>query len=75
MKHTGIALLAFCLISTRVPAADLGIWGDLWPVQEQDMLTLITQRLEALQKVGEMGPGNGGFQRTRDRAQPETGAG
>jgi hypothetical protein len=41
MKRTGIALLAFCLISPRVPAADLGTWGDLWPVQEQDMLTLL----------------------------------
>ena len=52
MKRTGIAVLAFCLISPGVPAADLGTWGDLWPVQEQDMLTLITQRLEALQKSG-----------------------
>ena len=29
-------------------AADLGTRGDLWPVKEQDMLTVIMQRLTAL---------------------------
>lgn len=33
-------------------AADLGTWGDLYPVSEPDMLTLITQRLEQLQQSG-----------------------
>lgn len=29
--------------------------GDLWPVKEQDMLTVIMQRLTALEQSGEMG--------------------
>ena len=37
-------LLAACLVSPLTQAADLGTWGDLWPVREQDMLQLITQR-------------------------------
>lgn len=44
-------LLAFSLPLT---AADMGTWGDLWPVGEQDMLTLIDERLRALQQSGEM---------------------
>ncbi|HBV7888298.1 TPA: conjugal transfer protein TraW, partial [Klebsiella pneumoniae] len=35
-------LLAACLLSPLTQAADLGTWGDLWPVREQDMLQLIT---------------------------------
>lgn len=38
-----------------VAAADLGTWGDLWPVKEPDMLTVIMQRLTALEQSGEMG--------------------
>ncbi|MCP9269146.1 type-F conjugative transfer system protein TraW [Xenorhabdus sp. XENO-1] len=34
-------------------AADLGTWGDLYPIQEQDMLNVIHQRLEQLQRSGE----------------------
>lgn len=43
-------LLAACLLSPLTQAADLGTWGDLWPVREQDMLQLITQRLQSLQE-------------------------
>ncbi|MEI7412153.1 type-F conjugative transfer system protein TraW [Pectobacterium aroidearum] len=35
-------------------SADLGTWGDLWPVAEQDMVQVIMQRLDALEKSGEM---------------------
>lgn len=42
-------LLVGCLLSPLTQAADLGTWGDLWPVREQDMLQLITQRLQTLQ--------------------------
>ncbi len=35
-------------------ATDLGTWGDLWPVDEPDMLTVIETRLQALQQSGEM---------------------
>lgn len=57
-------LLAVCVVSPVVPAADLGTWGDLWPVQEQDMLSLITQRLDALEESGRWGHEMGIF---RDR--------
>lgn len=46
-------LLAGCLLSPLAQAADLGTWGDLWPVREQDMLELITQRLQQLQASGQ----------------------
>jgi len=45
-------LLVGCLLSPLTQAADLGTWGDLWPVREQDMLQLITQRLQTLQTTG-----------------------
>lgn len=45
-------LLASCLLSPLTQAADLGTWEDLWPVREQDMLQLITQRLQTLQTTG-----------------------
>lgn len=46
-------LLAGCLLSPLTQAADLGTWGDLWPVREQDMLQLITQRMQKLQTSGQ----------------------
>ena len=46
-------LLAGCLLSPMTQAADLGTWGDLWPVREQDKLQLITQRLQKLQTSGQ----------------------
>ncbi|HCD5425401.1 TPA: type-F conjugative transfer system protein TraW [Klebsiella aerogenes] len=55
MKLIRGALFAVCLVSPLTRAADLGTWGDLWPIQEQDMLSLITQRLEALEKSGQWG--------------------
>lgn len=45
--------LGLCLLSQAGAAADLGTWGDLYPVVEKDMLSLITQRLEQLQRSGE----------------------
>ncbi|MFK0666688.1 type-F conjugative transfer system protein TraW [Aeromonas salmonicida] len=35
-------------------AADLGTWGDLYPITEQDMLTTIHERLGAMQESGEL---------------------
>lgn len=55
MKMIRGALFAVCLVSPLTRAAVLGTWGDLWPIQEQDMLSLITQRLEALEKSGRWG--------------------
>jgi len=48
-------LLVGCLLSPFASATDFGTWGDLWPVQERDMLELITQRLEGLEKSGQLG--------------------
>lgn len=44
-------LLCFPL---SVSAADLGVWGDVYPVQEQSMLGLIQQRLGDMQASGEL---------------------
>ena len=46
--------LSLMLLSSVTAASDLGPWGDLWPVAEPDMLTVIEQRLQALQQSGEM---------------------
>ena len=35
-------------------SADLGVWGDVYPVQEQSMLGLIQQRLGDMQATGEL---------------------
>ncbi|MGN9452519.1 type-F conjugative transfer system protein TraW, partial [Klebsiella grimontii] len=53
MTRLKLCLLAGCLLSPLTQAADLGTWGDLWPVREQDMLELITQRLQGLQQSGQ----------------------
>ncbi|EIO6635100.1 type-F conjugative transfer system protein TraW [Escherichia coli] len=53
MKYRG--LIALLIWGQSVSAADLGTWGDLWPVKEPDMLTVIMQRLTALEQSGEMG--------------------
>lgn len=53
MRCRGLIALLVCTQS--VTAADLGTWGDLWPVKEPDMLTVIMQRLTVLEQSGEMG--------------------
>ena len=63
-------LLASCLLSPLPYAADLGTWGDLWPVREQDMLELITQRLQGLQQSGQWDKTMGEFkQRVIENSQ------
>lgn len=49
-----VVALGLTLLTGSVTAADLGTWGDLWPVAEPDMLTVIESRLQALQQSGEM---------------------
>lgn len=46
--------LGLTLLTGSVTGADLGTWGDLWPVAEPDMLSVIEQRLQSLQQSGEM---------------------
>ena len=47
------ALLIF-MTSTLCQAADLGTWGELWPIAEADMLTHIHGRLQAMQESGDL---------------------
>ena len=46
--------LSLVLLSYSATGTDLGTWGDLWPVEEPDMLTVIENRLQSLQQSGEM---------------------
>ena len=63
-------LLASFLLSPLTYAADLGTWGDLWLVREQDMLELITQRLQGLQQSGQWDKTMGEFkQRVIENSQ------
>lgn len=57
-KHT-----MFCLFFAPffVAAKDLGAWGDLWPVQEQSMLSFIQQRLGDMEKSGQLAELQQGF--------------
>ncbi|MBS0057623.1 hypothetical protein KEM40_19600 [Yersinia sp. Marseille-Q3913] len=52
MKH--LLLVAALSTSTMIQAADLGTWGDLYPIHEQDMLTTIDNRLKAMEASGEL---------------------
>lgn len=49
-QRTAVTPMAFNRIQRKVFT-----WGDLWPVKEPDMLTVIMQRLTALELSGEMG--------------------
>ena len=45
-------LLAIGLSITAVEAADLGVWGQIYPVGERDFMTFLQQRMSALQANG-----------------------
>ncbi|MCW6015703.1 type-F conjugative transfer system protein TraW [Serratia marcescens] len=49
-----VVALSLTLFAGSALATDLGTWGDLWPVAEPDMLSVIEQRLQSLQQSGEM---------------------
>ncbi|MGL4355103.1 MULTISPECIES: type-F conjugative transfer system protein TraW [Aeromonas] len=51
---TRACLLTLLLIGGSAHAADLGTWGDLYPITEPDMLTTIHDRLNAMQESGEL---------------------
>lgn len=42
------------MFSLSAVAKDLGTWGELYPIAEQDMLTTINTRLQAMQDSGEL---------------------
>lgn len=51
------AVLIFILTAMGLSPAsgkDLGTWGELYPIAEQDMLTTINTRLQAMQDSGEL---------------------
>lgn len=48
------SLLLILAIACSAGAKDLGTWGDLYPVQEQDMLTFIQQRLKSMEADGSL---------------------
>ncbi|MCL6746913.1 type-F conjugative transfer system protein TraW [Kosakonia sp. R1.Fl] len=47
-------LLLLLLLSGVVQAKNLGTWGEMYPIAEQDMLTTIQTRLKAMEASGEM---------------------
>lgn len=52
MKKHG--LLVLLLMSGVLQAKNLGTWGEMYPIAEQDMLTTIKTRLKAMEASGEM---------------------
>lgn len=52
MRHRG--LLVMLMLSGVVQAKDLGTWGEMYPIAEQDMLTTIQTRLKAMEDSGEL---------------------
>ena len=64
-------LIALLVWGQSVAAADLGTWGDLWPVKEPDMLTVIMQRLTVLEQSGEMGRKMDAFKERVIRSQSD----
>ncbi|EAB7759988.1 TPA: type-F conjugative transfer system protein TraW [Salmonella enterica] len=47
-------LLTLLLISGVAQAKNLGTWGEMYPIAEQNMLTTIQTRLKAMEASGEM---------------------
>ncbi len=47
-------LLVLLLIAGVAQAKNLGTWGEMYPIAEQDMLTTIQTRLKAMEASGEM---------------------
>ncbi|MHC0026562.1 type-F conjugative transfer system protein TraW [Enterobacter vonholyi] len=47
-------LLMLFLLPGSLLAKDMGTWGELYPVAEEDMLTTIQTRLKAMENSGEM---------------------
>lgn len=50
----GRILVISLLLSGALQAKELGTWGELYPVAEEDMLSTIHNRLKAMEESGEM---------------------
>ena len=53
-NHIRISILFFILAITSISAKNLGVWGTLFSVEEQDIREFIYQRLNEMEKNGEM---------------------
>ncbi|EAB6419107.1 type-F conjugative transfer system protein TraW [Salmonella enterica subsp. enterica] len=47
-------LAVLCCLPCLATAKDLGVWGDVYPVQEQSMLDFIQGRLQQMESTGEI---------------------
>lgn len=56
-----LPILMALSLSFPLAAKDLGVWGDVWPVQEQSMLSFIQQRLGEMEKSGQLAELQQGF--------------
>jgi len=54
MPARGTLFLLALIASFQVLSEDLGTWGELYPIAEQDMLTTINTRLQAMKDSGEL---------------------
>jgi conjugal transfer pilus assembly protein TraW len=61
-------LFLLCL-AANVQAKDLGVWGELWPVTEPDMLTTIHDKLSVMEENGGIQKANKAF---RERVKAHT---
>jgi len=53
MKYYALIFLTVFIVSTTF-AKDLGVWGDIYPIDEDDLRDFIFKRLDSLEKNGEM---------------------
>ena len=49
-----LPVMVLCLLPVCVSAKDLGVRGDVWPVAEQSLLSLIETRLKTMEQTGEL---------------------
>ncbi|MDU7496174.1 MAG: type-F conjugative transfer system protein TraW, partial [Providencia rettgeri] len=55
MKRLQLSVIALLFsVPCFVTAKDLGVWGDVYPVQEQSMLDFIQGRLKQMEGTGEI---------------------
>jgi conjugal transfer pilus assembly protein TraW len=55
LKYYQIVLVFMCLLATNIShAKNLGVWGPLFPIEEQDIREFIYQRLNEMEQNGEM---------------------
>lgn len=73
----GRILVISLLLSGALQAKELGTWGELYPVAEEDMLSTIHNRLKAMEESGEMAREQDAFKerviRNTLRPKPVTG--